>query len=185
MRWSRVPAAATADTAAGAHDRYDAIVRLQPGETAAEAFQRVKRRLVAYDVFPPRVLRYALCPAGTLEKDAVIVQRFGFSSVWLEFAVRVVDIWDRETARGRSAGFTYVTLAGHPEQGAESFSVELIDSRVRVTVEARSRPGTLLTRIGRPVQRSLQVRLTKAAVRRVSGNIPVEFASRPSASMAA
>jgi hypothetical protein len=84
---------------------------------------RLRSRLLSYDIFPPRFLRFVICPPGELVVGSVIVQRVGFGPVALESAVRVVDVWQRQTDGGQEAGFTYVTLAGHPERGVASFKV--------------------------------------------------------------
>jgi uncharacterized protein (UPF0548 family) len=50
------------------------------------------------------------------------------------------------------AGFGYGTLAGHPEQGEESFVVERdAGDRVWFTVTTFSRPATWYTRLGKPL----------------------------------
>jgi uncharacterized protein (UPF0548 family) len=54
-------------------------------------------------------------------------------------------------------GFVYGTLPGHPESGEESFVlVRQSDGAVIFTVEATSRPASLLARLGGPVTRWVQ-----------------------------
>lgn len=54
-------------------------------------------------------------------------------------------------------GFAYGTLTGHPEQGEESFVVELApDGTVRFTVTAFSRPAAWYTRLAGPLVPVLQ-----------------------------
>ena len=55
----------------------------------------------------------------------LILQRLGRGPARFEFAVRVVEKWDRHTPNGLDAGFTYVTLEGHPERGTETVRAEL------------------------------------------------------------
>jgi uncharacterized protein (UPF0548 family) len=76
----------------------------------------------------------------------------------LFFAARVVDRFDGPDGGLWRTGFTYRTLAGHPELGEETFSVEkdLATGRVRVALRSWSRPGTWFTRLGRPAMRRLQ-----------------------------
>ena len=83
--------------------------------------------------------------------------------------MRVIDSWDRLLESGREAGFAYATLPGHPERGVASFAVRLdARGRLQVHLEARSEPGLLLTRLGRPVARLFQRSLTRAALRRLT-----------------
>jgi uncharacterized protein (UPF0548 family) len=59
-------------------------------------------------------------------------------------------------------GLAYGTLPGHPESGEESFVVErLKDDRVVFRIAAFSRPAQVLTRLGAPLVRKLQVRTTR------------------------
>jgi uncharacterized protein (UPF0548 family) len=66
-------------------------------------------------------------------------------------------------------GFAYGTLPGHPEQGEEAFVVERVGADVSFSIVAFSRPAELLARVGRPVARRVQRRVTHAyldAIRR-------------------
>jgi uncharacterized protein (UPF0548 family) len=57
--------------------------------------------------------------------------------------------------------FGYGTLPGHPEQGEESFVIKAAAAgQVRFDVNAFSRPAEALTRIGSPVARVIQRRVT-------------------------
>jgi uncharacterized protein (UPF0548 family) len=154
----------------GIYDRHQAHVRLLNGEDADTAFGRIRTRLFVYDIFPPNLIRFVLCPDRAIESDTLIVQRAGIGPIRLESAVRVVETWDRDADGERDAGFRYVTLAGHPERGVASFSVRRDSSGdVRLTLDARSDAGTLITRIGRPVARRVQLAATKAALNRLAG----------------
>jgi uncharacterized protein (UPF0548 family) len=58
-------------------------------------------------------------------------------------------------------GFGYGTLPGHPEQGEEAFVVESgAGGEIRFTVTAFSRPVQALAKLGAPVSRSIQRRVT-------------------------
>ena len=107
----------------GIYDRHQAHVRLLNGEDADAAFVRIRTRLFVYDIFPPNLICFVLCPERAIEPDSLIVQRAGIGPLRLESAVRVVETWDRDADGERDAGFRYVTLAGHPERGVTSFSV--------------------------------------------------------------
>jgi uncharacterized protein (UPF0548 family) len=98
-------------------------------------------------------------------EGTLIVQRFGLGPVRLEFAVRVVEMWDRDT----DAGFTYVTLEGHPERGTESFRVRLgPEGQLAVTIEAWSGPGHWFVSLVRPIARVIQRAMTRRALRRLT-----------------
>lgn len=59
-------------------------------------------------------------------------------------------------------GFAYGTLPGHPESGEERFCVELRpDGTVELSVTAFSRPDTWWSRLGSPVARLAQRRITE------------------------
>ena len=69
----------------------------------------------------------------------------------------------------RKAGFRYVTLQGHPECGIASFEVRSgPKGEVTILLDARSRPGSWLTRLGRPFARRFQQTMTRAALRRLA-----------------
>jgi uncharacterized protein (UPF0548 family) len=155
------------------YDRYEAEVHRRRGEDADAAFDRIRRQLFAYDIFPPKLIRFVLCPGRTVELGGLIVQRAGFGPIRLESAVRVVDVWDRDADNARDAGFRYVTLAGHPERGVASFAVHRDPSGiVTLTLDARSQAGTLVSRVGRPIARRVQMGATRAAVTRLSRGDP-------------
>ncbi|MBW5480514.1 DUF1990 family protein [Streptomyces bambusae] len=68
------------------------------------------------------------------------------------------------------AGFAYGTLAGHPEAGEESFTVELAaDGTVWFEVTAFSRPGVWYTRLAGPLVPFLQLRYARWCTRILRG----------------
>lgn len=70
---------------------------------------------------------------------------------------RVEEMIDEPGRRG----FSYLTLPGHPECGRETFTAELDhDGTVSVSIDAVSRPGSILTRLAGPVGRLVQRRAT-------------------------
>lgn len=150
-------------------DHYEAEARIGPGEIPPAIFDCVRDRLLAYDIFPPALIRYTVCPEQPIRTGATIVQRVQLGLLALEAAVQVIDVWDRAEGDVREAGFSYVTLRGHPECGIATFGVRL-DGKGTVTVfiDARSRPGLLLTRLGRPIARAFQRAITRAALRRLA-----------------
>lgn len=83
---------------------------------------------------------------------------FGVGPLRLPAWCRVVEVVDTPQRRG----FTYGTLAGHPEIGEESFLVEHHpDGRVVGRVIAFSRPGRWFTRLAGPVGPLLQRRTAR------------------------
>ncbi len=171
IRWEKVkPTSPPAGLPTGTYDIHEAEVRCLPREGADAAFERTRARLLAYDIFPPRLIRHTICPGPEIERGSLIIQQVGFGPLRLESAVRVVDVWDTATEGRREAGFRYVTLAGHPERGVASFDVHRDQTgAVRLTLEARSQAGTLLTRVGRPIARGAQLAMTRAALKRLAG----------------
>jgi uncharacterized protein (UPF0548 family) len=164
--WSRLPASSGLGGPSRAiTDRYTVTVRPRPGESPHLTFARLRERLMVYDIYPRVALLFAIDPCGPVVSGATIVQRVQFGFGAIEAGVRVLRVWDSPG----EAGFTYVTLRGHPERGVESFGLQLQpDGRVRLRIEARSRPGHPLTAIGLPVARAVQLALTQAAVRRLA-----------------
>ena len=57
-------------------------------------------------------------------------------------------------------GFAYGTLRGHPEEGEESFVVKRDADRTWFEITALSRPATITSRLGSPVARRIQRRVT-------------------------
>lgn len=79
---------------------------------------------------------------------------------------RVVLVVDEPTVQG----FAYGTLPGHPEQGEELFQVRLEpDGDVHVDVVAFSRPALWYSRVGAPVTRLVQARVTDRYLRALHG----------------
>jgi uncharacterized protein (UPF0548 family) len=83
----------------------------------------------------------------------------------LEAAVRVVRVWNVRAGDASETGFTYATLQGHPERGLSTFRLRWSpDGRMTFLIEARSRPGSVLTRLTRPLARRFQRKATEAAL---------------------
>jgi len=72
----------------------------------------------------------------------------------LVFACRITDVIDNES----TFGFTYATLPGHPEQGVESFRLELDGEEVHLHITGESRPALLLNKLSGPIGPILQKR---------------------------
>lgn len=78
---------------------------------------------------------------------------------WLGIRIpcRVVYV----VAEADRVGFAYGTLPGHPESGEEAFMIERAGSGTTFTITAFSRPATVLARLGAPVARRVQDRMTQ------------------------
>lgn len=77
-------------------DRYRAEVPVSSASSASSAFERIRDRLFAYDIFPPWLFQHVACPPYAISEGMTIVQRVVVGSFGLEMAVRVVAVWDRE-----------------------------------------------------------------------------------------
>src|SRR5206468_3429359 len=127
-------------------DTYEARVTAGPDESPLTVYNRLRERLLAYDIFPPSIVHATIYPSGRITACSTIVQRVVVGPVALEAAVRVIEVWDHPPTRGDdgpcgggSVGFSYVTLEGHPERGVASFEVRLkATGEVMVVMEARS-----------------------------------------------
>lgn len=98
----------------------------------------------------------------TLRPGTDVLLRLGRGPVCVRAACRVIAVME-ESDRW---GFTYATLAGHPEEGVESFLVErLVDGSLLFTVSARSRPSSALARLGGPVTHLVQGAITRRYLR--------------------
>lgn len=75
----------------------------------------------------------------------------------LVFACRITEVFDDP----HQFGFTYATLPGHPEEGFETFRLELINDVVQLHIEGASRPALPLTKLSGPIGRRLQQQFTE------------------------
>jgi len=92
-----------------------------------------------------------------LEVGVTVVQAIGFPGFSAIASCRIVYVVDD----AESFGFAYGTLPAHPEQGEESFTVTRDhDGAIDFVICAFSRPRHPLARIGAPVSRHIQVRVT-------------------------
>lgn len=82
-------------------------------------------------------------------------------AAWLRITApcEVTEVIDLPDARG----FTYRSLPGHPEHGWETFVVrhDPATNAVRLTITGESSHATLLAKLGAPVARAEQDRLTR------------------------
>ena len=168
-RWEAAPPTGVPPDAAPTawrRDHYETV--LAAGPDWAAAAERARAAVLAYRIFPPETLIAAL-PDLTVRPGATIVQGFRLGPLGIIAAVRVLTVFDRERDGPRRTGFSYVTLAGHPERGAMTFAVveDGPAGVVRFEMDALSQPGHWLTRLGAPFARRLQRTTSEAALDRL------------------
>jgi uncharacterized protein (UPF0548 family) len=100
-------------------------------------------------------------PAEPVRPGLTIAFSFRLARAYVTAAARVVYV----TSEPDKRGFAYGTLPEHPEQGEEAFHVIRDGSRVIFRVTAFSRPRHPLARVGAPVTRLIQLRMTEAYAR--------------------
>lgn len=122
--------------------------------TGASVFERAIEGLRRWEaqrgagarVFPPDA---DIAPGQT------VVVALAFPPLTMVAPCRIVYVDDAPDR----FGFAYGSLAGHPEQGEESFHVTRAGGTVRFEIAAFSRPAHPLARLGYPVARCLQARI--------------------------
>nr|HEX4317130.1 DUF1990 family protein [Kofleriaceae bacterium] len=169
-RWQARPFNVDAPRAGDHRDSYERdVATAPPGPPAAGGpHRRAAVAILRYDIFEPRLIRPVLAREPVAVGDAVGAHYVGFPVIRMFFASRVIETFDgdRDGDGWWRTGFTYRTLARHPELGEETFSVEteLATGRVRVALRSWSRPGTRLTRALAPVLRRVQVGASHGAL---------------------
>ncbi|MCA9621460.1 MAG: DUF1990 domain-containing protein [Myxococcales bacterium] len=132
-------------------DRYG--VELGRGQAV---FERARAALRRIDNYPPSFTRVVRSP-GDLAPGftfATLASHLGFHSVHPCRVIHVIDVSD-------CFAFCFGTLPGHAESGEERFEVSIESDVVRYDVQAFSRPISLMSRIGAPIARALQVRFQR------------------------
>ncbi len=134
------------------HDLYSA-----PIGQGDRAFQRAKDALRNWQAH--RHVGASLTPHNPkLVTDTVVVVTFHLGPLHVMVPCRIVYVTD-EADR---FGFAYGTLPGHPERGEESFHVRQGPyGGVTFDVVAFSRPAGCIARIGSPVVRAVQQRVSR------------------------
>jgi uncharacterized protein (UPF0548 family) len=102
---------------------------------------------------------------------AVVSQLVGVRGLGVVAPCKVVYVLDEPDRRG----FAYGTLPGHPESGEESFVISILDDEsVALDIRSFSRPGNVISRIGRPVSHWVQDKMTDRyveAAQRIARNL--------------
>jgi uncharacterized protein (UPF0548 family) len=131
-------------------------------------FARAIESLLSYQIFAPQRMFACVCtPDRRVAFGATIVQRIILGPAAIESAVRVIEF---EKSADR-AYFAYATLKGHAERGLASFAVQSTAGVVTFEAQAWSKPGTWLTKLGRPISRVVQRALTREAVESFSNRV--------------
>ncbi|EAP98303.1 hypothetical protein JNB_15103 [Janibacter sp. HTCC2649] len=124
-------------------------------------FDGAARDLFAWQVHSRAGLRVQASDVP-LRKGTVVLMRWGLGALSLKIPCRVLDVVDETRRRG----FSYGTLPGHPEVGAEQFMLERLDGgRIVFTITAYSRPGSALAKLGGPMGRAAQRLMTERYLR--------------------
>lgn len=129
------------------------------------------RFLFDYKIFPPNVLRSVpewrakgrpeMC-LGDVIIQRVFVPPIG-AGICLEFAVRVRELF----TEANRIGFSYETLAGHPEQGISEFYFTKDDDGLRFFIHTFSQPGHWTSRAFSGLAISYQSWCTQRALKYV------------------
>jgi uncharacterized protein (UPF0548 family) len=167
VRWIGRIETDSLDGTEGVIDHYAKLVELPPGEDVGSWFRRLEDRLLTYRVFPPSLMQVHICAEDDrLHEGTTIVQRVAIGPLTLESGVRVIRVWHHEDEDGGETGFTYATLQGHSERGISTFRLRrrTAPPSIELLIDVRSRPGSWLTRLARPVARRFQVGATEAAL---------------------
>lgn len=166
-RWRAVGTTDSIEGMEGAVDHYERVVQAPAGMPADEVFRTLEERLLRYEIFPLEIMKSVVCSEdGLIAEGTTLLQRVPIGPITLNVAVRVVRLWRMHSEGVDEVGFTYATLQGHPERGVSSFALRRDKPTDRVTfaIDVRSRPGSLFTRLGRPIARRFQRKATEAAL---------------------
>lgn len=126
-----------------------------------ERFQEAAQQLMTWQLHRRAGLRVAASePVAVL--GAEVTSAVGLGPLRIKAPCRVVAVIDESDRRG----FAYGTLPGHPERGEESFTIGLEeDGTVVLDIVAFSRPAAWWARLGAPISRLVQDRVTTRYLR--------------------
>ena len=123
-------------------------------------FDRASRALLNWDMHRGADLVVVVDGPATPGRTVTLRPRSG-PAAWLGLTApcEVTEVIDDDNARG----FTYRALPGHPERGWESFVVSRDPATdvVRLTITAESEHATWYARLGAPLARAEQDRITR------------------------
>jgi uncharacterized protein (UPF0548 family) len=93
-------------------------------------------------------------PLGAFARGDSVLVRFQMGPIWAVAPCRIIYVVDEPDR----FGLAYGTLPGHPESGEEAFVVERDSRSTTLRIVAFSRPAEIITRLGGPVARMIQLR---------------------------
>jgi uncharacterized protein (UPF0548 family) len=168
-QWSgRPPHPGTAARRPGDHeDRHEARLGAEPPgpPLPGGCHRRAAEAVLRYDIFPRSVLRPSVGRTPLQAGDTVAGEHPLAPGLGVAMGARVTEVFDGPAGGAWRTGFSYVTLAGHPECGEETFAVEkAADGTVRLVLTSWSRPGHPLSRLLAGWARRRQVRAGQAAL---------------------
>ena len=188
--WLNRPFSPTVEEGPRATDRRDCFEGVVAVESVGEPepggpHRRVAQAIFAFEVFPPTLLSPVLLRSPLQVGDTVGILFHFLPGFDLFCGARVLECFDEARDGVWHTGFKYRTLAGHPELGEETFSVEkdMASGRVLAALRSWSRAGTWLTWLAAPYTRHAQVRANKAALAHLaslaSGTVEVSGPNQP------
>jgi uncharacterized protein (UPF0548 family) len=138
-------------------DRYRE--RLGAGEQDFERAQLAVRRWAMFETGWTH-LCFPVAPISPGTVVCTLAEHLGFWSLNACRIVYIIEPADSDEVGVSRYGFAYGTLRAHAECGEERFMVEhhAADDSVWYDVLAFSRPGSLLSMLGYPIARTLQMR---------------------------
>lgn len=141
----------TLDRGSPAHHFHEVQVRVRLGE-GENCFAAARGEVMTFSMH--RRSGLAVLASEPVARPGVdVISALPVGLLMVLVPCRVLEIWDE---RDR-AGFSYVTLPGHPEIGVEAFVVErAADDSVWFSISAISRPGSIVTVLAGPVGRAIQ-----------------------------
>jgi uncharacterized protein (UPF0548 family) len=126
-----------------------------------EHFERAADLLLAGEVQRRAGARVELSDTPMREGSRVTM-RLGLGI--LSFRIPCLVVWAERSET--TAGFAYGTLPGHPERGEERFTLTMLPTgEVAFDIAAFSSPGRWFTRVGAPIGRVVQARMTQRYLR--------------------
>lgn len=144
----------------------------------ADFFDRAGRALINWDMHRRAGLVVVADGPATTGRTVTLRPRTG-PGACLRIAApcEVTAVIERPDVRG----FTYRALPGHPERGWETFLVERdpATDTVWMRIEAESTHATMLARLGAPIARAEQDRLTRRYLTALREPGPREQRRRP------
>ncbi len=134
----------------GGYRHHGATISLTPG-----SFTRAREHLRAWGA--QRGAGFGVYPERPVAQGMAVLVYGRLGKLYTSVCCRVIYIIDDDDRWG----FAYGTLPHHVERGEESFIVSKDkDENVTFTVESLSRPAALLARLGAPITRLVQNKVT-------------------------